>query len=346
MTKLLIERLLARILYCSGLIKIVRDKGRKHPKILVFHSVSDIENNFVRGTEDVWILVSLFKEHLAYIRKYYNIISLQALIESLKEGKVPERSAIITFDDGFSDNYHFAYPILKKHKIPATIFLTTEAIDNRKPIWIQKVNYLINEFGIEKVVNRMRGLSNFPKFEPFMKQANSGNSLQKQFEHVLAYNVAKDIREQTLTRLFGEFDISMENIFSKNKIFLSWTEINKLKADGICFGNHGESHTPFSALSYDDQKAEIYNSKRIIEQRINQDFLPFAYPFGQKRDFTSITKRFIDEAGHDCILTAMPTLINSNTSLEELGRIVIGNIPVYRLAFELEKTVLKTVIKF
>lgn len=339
------ENLLALILYYSGLIKSVRNKGKRYAKILAFHSVSQSDNYFVKGPSEIWISDSLLIKHLSYLRKHYHIISLKELVESLNKGAIPERSVVITFDDGFSDNYYFAYPILKKKQMPATIFLTTEAIDNRKPIWLQKLNYLVNKFGIDKVSDRMKGLSDYLQFNGSVTHANSGNSAHKQFETFLAYNVTKKRREEILIRLFSEFDIAMENVFSKDKVFLSWEEIKKMQANGICFGNHGESHTPFSTLSKDDQKTEVLNSKNIIEHHLEQSFLPFAYPFGQKRDFTNVTTRLIDEAGHSCILTAMPTLNHADTSHRELGRIVVGNVPVYRLAYELEKSVIKRWLK-
>jgi peptidoglycan/xylan/chitin deacetylase (PgdA/CDA1 family) len=342
--KSLIENLLAFILYYSGSIKVLRNKGRKYAKILAFHSVSNNENYFVKGT-NMWVSASLFVELCAYIRKYYNIISLQKFVESLKEGKIPERSVVITFDDGFADNYHFAYPILKKFQIPATIFLTTEAIDNRKPIWIQKLNYLVNEFGVDEIIGKIRDSSKYAYFERSIGSGNSDNVSPKQLEQFLTYKIAKNHRQEFLTELYSEFDISMEDIFSSKSVFLSWEEIKKMQADGICFGNHGKSHTPFSVLSKDDQIAEVLNSKSTIVQHLDQDFMPFAYPFGQKRDFTNVTKQIVDEAGHSCILTAMSTLNHANTSRMELGRIVIGNIPVYQLAYELEKGVIKSWLK-
>ena len=340
-----LEKLLALTLSYSGLIRSIRNKGKKYAKILLFHSVSNRCDKFSKGPSDTWISDSLFVKHLDYLRKYYHIISLQELVESLNEGKIQERSVVITFDDGFADNYHFAYPILKKYQIPATIFLATEAVDNRKPLWIQKFNYLINEFGVDKIIDKTRSLLDYTQFERTVNNTDSRDSLHKQLEQFLAYEVAKQLREEFLRTLYAEFSISMEDLFLENKIFLNWEEIKKMHANGIRFGNHGGSHTPFSALSNDDQIDEVFSSKDLIKQYVKHDFLPFAYPFGQKRDFSKTSTRIIDDAGHRCILTAMPTLNHANTSRRELGRIVIENIPVYQLAYELEKGVIKSWLK-
>jgi peptidoglycan/xylan/chitin deacetylase (PgdA/CDA1 family) len=311
----------------------------------MFHSVSECHNPFVKGPSDIWVSTVRFNKHLCYLRKYYRIISLRELVESLEQGLTPNSSVVITFDDGFADNYHFAYPLLQKYRIPATVFLSTEAIDNHNPIWIQKLNYLVNQFGIDRVVARVVGLSDSPKFEPLAHQGNSKNVLHKQLENFLAYSVTKRRREEMITRLIADFDIKLDNLFCQNKVFLSWDEIKDMSNGNISFGNHGESHTPISVLPEKDQKSEIFESKKKIEQYLEQDFLPFAYPFGQKRDYTRNSTCMINEAGHSCVLTAMPTIIDHTTSRNDLGRIFVGNIPVYRLAYELERGIIKSWLK-
>ena len=207
MKKSLIENLLARILYYSGLIKIVRDAGRTYPKIVVFHSVSPFENSFVKGTEDVWISDSLFDRHIAYIQKYYNIITLQTLVDSLKDGNIQERSVAITFDDGFADNYHFAYPILKKSQIPATIFLTTDTIDNWKPIWLQELNYLFNKFGVDQIIDKLKDFVYHKRSEISNLDGKPGETLRKNIEKFFAYRLTKALRDETLAKLYAAFDI-------------------------------------------------------------------------------------------------------------------------------------------
>lgn len=85
--------------------------------ILMYHSLGDNGRFFTVKSDD-------FRVQLEYLKRHeYNVVSLAALLRYLAEGKVPPRTVAITFDDGYEDNYFVAFPLLKKHNFPATIFL-------------------------------------------------------------------------------------------------------------------------------------------------------------------------------------------------------------------------------
>ncbi len=336
----LAKDVLSIVVYYSGLIYILRFLGRNYAKILLYHSVSESENKFIKGT-NMWISYVVFEKHMNYILKHYHVISLQELVKFLQQGKIPPQSMVITFDDGFSDNFSFAYPYLRRHKIQTTIFLATDCIEKKKTIWIQELNYLINTVGVQKVIRSIHAMNEKYEIDQLIIETNSKRTIRKQVEDYLAYDVNKEERKKILGSLFREFNIRTKKVFSENQIFLTASQIRRMKKKGIYFGNHGASHTPFSAMSLDEQWREIVHSKKVIEENLGEDFVPFSYPFGQTKDFTLNTQRLVKEAGHSCILTAMPTLNHAGTSPFELGRIVVDNGPVYKLAFELEKGVLK-----
>jgi peptidoglycan/xylan/chitin deacetylase (PgdA/CDA1 family) len=251
----------------------------------------------------------------------------------------------MTFDDGFADNFHFAYPYLKKYRIPATIFLTTDCIENKKTIWIQELNFLINEKGVEKVIEALVKLNGNVTFCDFEKKISTKEKAHEKTIEYLAYSENKHAKDNILDKLYKDFHVDRERIFAEKKIFLEWSQIKKMHTNGICFGSHGASHTPFSVMSLNDQLDEIKRAKETIERNLGQDFLPFSYPFGQERDFTLDTKKLVLGTGHSCIVNAMPTSIDVSTSPYELGRIDVGNSSVSVLAFELELSVIRNLIR-
>ncbi|NIO21655.1 MAG: polysaccharide deacetylase family protein [Candidatus Aenigmarchaeota archaeon] len=338
-----IKTFLAIVLYYSGFIGIIRVLGRHYAKILVYHSISDRESIFVRGT-GMWVSPVIFHKHLNYIRRNYQLISLRTLVDSLKEGWIPPRSVVLTFDDGFADNFHFVYPYLKRNNIEATIFLTTDCIDNKKATWIQELNYLINNVDVQGVIRGINALAQELGTNGLIIETNSETNIRKQVEEYLGYCVSKKLRDTMLTRLYGEFNIRKKKVFSENQLFLTKDQMFQMCGNGIYFGSHGSSHTPFSAMTLPEQREEILNSRRVIEKDFAQDFLPFSYPFGKAKDYSPDTRAIIENTGHDCIVTAMPTLNHGDTSPYELGRIDVRNVPVHTLAFELEKGVLKHLI--
>lgn len=93
--------------------------------ILNYHSVAPYHDNPLgfRITPDS------FEQQIGYLTSHYNVISLPMLVNQLYWDKAPKGITVVTFDDGYRDNYIYAYPILRKYKCPATIFLPTAFIE-------------------------------------------------------------------------------------------------------------------------------------------------------------------------------------------------------------------------
>ncbi|AOY75890.1 polysaccharide deacetylase family protein [Clostridium formicaceticum] len=103
-------------------------EAEKIPVLLYHHLLMEEENPYENNS--AVISVEAFEEQMAYLHKYgFNTITLMELEKFLAgEMEVPKRSVVITFDDGYSSNYHYAYPILKKYNFDASIFLITHSI--------------------------------------------------------------------------------------------------------------------------------------------------------------------------------------------------------------------------
>jgi peptidoglycan/xylan/chitin deacetylase (PgdA/CDA1 family) len=95
--------------------------------ILNYHSINPTHSTST-SPED-------FELQMKYLAENFNVISLTEFCRFRAEGRtLPARSIIVTFDDGYEDNYLYAFPVLKKFNIPATIFLTTGFIEGKVDI--------------------------------------------------------------------------------------------------------------------------------------------------------------------------------------------------------------------
>ncbi|MCK4237276.1 MAG: polysaccharide deacetylase family protein [Candidatus Krumholzibacteria bacterium] len=95
----------------------------------------------VGGTE---VRPEIFKKQIGYISRWYNGVSLKELHDYLKGGvALPPNPVIITFDGGYKGNYTYAYPVLKKYNMPATIYLVTDYIQKNKLPWQFKLSYIL-----------------------------------------------------------------------------------------------------------------------------------------------------------------------------------------------------------
>lgn len=93
--------------------------------VLCYHSVNSKYN-----LECDPITPLLFEKHLAFLKEHYNVISLRAFVKALLRGQsAPRKSVVITFDDGYRDNFEVAFPLLVKYGLHATMFVPTGFID-------------------------------------------------------------------------------------------------------------------------------------------------------------------------------------------------------------------------
>jgi peptidoglycan/xylan/chitin deacetylase (PgdA/CDA1 family) len=119
------ERILSRLISYSGIGSVYRPNKNK-ALILTYHSIRD-DNPGSRDRNALCIVSrSNFERHLKYLKSMYKIVPVKEIAECIMKGKNPPGNCVaITFDDGYRDNLTNAYPVLKRHGCPATIFLCT-----------------------------------------------------------------------------------------------------------------------------------------------------------------------------------------------------------------------------
>jgi peptidoglycan/xylan/chitin deacetylase (PgdA/CDA1 family) len=226
-----------------------------------------------------------FTEHMQYINKHFTVVTLDDIAEILK-GKITEkRYALITFDDGYIDNYSKAFPILLKNKISATFFLATNFINNSEIPWWDRIAYLIRHAQVDEVK-----LKNWPDSVVLCK-ANIANSI-KQVLELVKVNNGSTIAE-VIAELEQKLQIPNTELTSKKSLFMTWDMAREMNDAGMDFGSQTCSHRIMSHLSIDEQDHEAKASKELIEKELNSSIKAFAYPVGGKDSFTADTIEII-----------------------------------------------------
>ena len=259
---------------------------------------------------------SVFEKQIKYLKKTHTIMSLEDFAKNInKKKKLPKRVAIITFDDGYKDNYKNAYPILKKYKIPATIFLTTGHIDNDKLFWWDKLGYILLNLKQEEIT-----LKDFGVIKPSLiqKSRNTFDETMYRFSNITEQKKLEIIKE--LERIFNK-DIPKE--IGKNNT-LSWDNIKEMSENNIYFGAHSVNHPILTQIPLKQAEYEISQSKTDIEKRINQKITAFSYPNGLADDYNKDIIDLLQKHGFICSVTRIPNTITQKTNLFELGRVPPG----------------------
>ena len=129
----LLLRLLSSPLYGTVKLKHRFFPDSKLP-ILVYHKITDLQE----GIDAFWsVSGDLFAEHMAYLRRNnYTVLPLSSLIQHWLSGsRPPPKAVVITFDDGYASVHRSAFPILRRYRFPATVFLTAGHVENGQLYW-------------------------------------------------------------------------------------------------------------------------------------------------------------------------------------------------------------------
>jgi len=282
--------IVAMIDYLQNLIP-----NRRNVQILTYHRVNDFELLHQLGLA---VSVSNFENQIKYLSRKYNIISLKKAVELLSsKQKIPKNAMVITFDDGYRDNFTEAFPILKRYEVPFTLFLTANCIDSGKPIWI---DYIINTIYNSNDKKRIRinsnsfGTKNFP-LETYTQKREAIFDIIN-----LLKGVPEDEKRKILKNILSEFSIN-EDFLNSQAVMLSWDEVNEMRGHNkVSFGAHGLTHAILTMLSRQKAEGEIKRSKEILKEKIGKEVEFFAYPNGSRSDFNKRIMEMVRIAGYSC----------------------------------------------
>jgi len=299
--------------------------------ILMLHRVSSFEKGKLGPNENMKVSPEFLERFIKQsIKKGYTFISLDELYEILTKKKKASKLLIITFDDGYKDNYEIAYPLLKNSNVPFTIYITTSFLNKSGILWW----YILEDLILE---NDYIELYDEEKFSCKNLQEKEITFLKIR-EKIIRYGSNNII--DTLKLLFKKYNIDWINISRMicEKLCLSAEDVKKLSQDYlVTIGSHTNNHYPLSRLTKDEIYEEIITSKNKLENIINKRIEHFAYPFGSpievgEREFyivkdlgfkTATTiRRGTIYYEHANYLYCLPRImLVENFKIEDIGRI-------------------------
>jgi len=288
--------------------------------ILVYHGFTDKKyHEGIENYQGKHLNIDIFKSHIEHLKKFYNIIPLAHLVESCAGIRtlVPN-SAVITIDDGYQSNYLLAYPVLKRFDAPATVFLSTDFVNRKEPLWVDRI-----EYAIDKTANKRFRLRIGKEILSF----GLGNTVLKRMCDRTLRSRLKSITGQKREKLIKdlEYNLSQKLIMGSDtpEIYrsLEWYQVLDMSKSGlVSIGSHTCSHTALAHCIDEDAKRELSLSKQIIEEKTGLGCGFFCYPNGGIEDFNARTRNLLKGAGYLCGLTNTTGLNDKYSDVFELKR--------------------------
>jgi len=263
--------------------------------VLAYHRIADIDKaSYQFDDELISASINDFEFQVKYINKHYNPISMEQLINHINDrAELPTRPLLITFDDGFDDNFHAAFPILKKHNVPATIFISTGFIEAIDTIWFDQLTALILAMNEQSIY-----LDELNKTYQLKNDKRSRYGAVAEILYDIKRIPDKD-RLALITRLNDEFSLLKNKINYQQSKMLTWDQIREMNKSVISFGSHTVNHPILTRLDEKSLNAELLESKSTIELELNTEILSISYPDGNSEAFSSHIIERVKDAKYD-----------------------------------------------
>jgi hypothetical protein len=226
--------------------------------------------------------IKAFEKDLDYLGKHFTPVTLQQVINAIKNGQtLPQRAFLLTFDDGLREVTENIAPLLYKKGIPAAFFLNNAFIDNKTLFYKFKISLIT---------------------EALQTQTFSPATLTT-VTHILEKNALNDVKgikynNRGIADEIGEtLGLSFDNYLNTAKPFMTTEEMKQLVAQGFALGGHSIDHPYYEYLTIEEQLHQTRTSVNYVKEHFNLDYSAFAFPHtdaGVSRSFFDTALKEID----------------------------------------------------
>ncbi len=322
----------AAVLYHTGLLGPIRTNALRDNRdllILMYHSVghSDLKNPLLSVSE------RHFEGQVRYLSRHYRVLPLQYAVDLLRQGApVPPNAVVITFDDGYRDNYEHAFPILKRYGCAATIFVSTEPLETGRWLWQTRLCFWL-------VATTETALPFDREGEPG-RVLDLGTGRSRRFAYGIINTYLRGLpsaaeRESALAGIARSLRFNPDVLPSSFSPMATWDHLREMSDGGIAIGSHTISHPVLSRIARPEAQRELVVSKAIIEQRLQRPVDFFAYPFGLAEHFDADTEELVRAAGYRAACSAIEGRNPAGSNLFALRRVYVPDEPPSLFAYRL-----------
>jgi peptidoglycan/xylan/chitin deacetylase (PgdA/CDA1 family) len=273
----------------GGGLDIVRWITRRTPRILTYHRFGPKDTLRVMGADN-------FERQIVFLKSRFRIVPLGDLAEARRAGgAVPANTVAITVDDGYEDFYKYAFPVLKRHGVPATLFVVSRFAAGEIWLWPDLIQYAVERSGRRELTLDLGPTRGRWSLESVEDRFAAWSDIA---DHCLTLG-PEGTRDVT-TALLAATGVEAPSLPPPLLRAASWDQIREMAAGGIEIGSHTRSHPRLTLLSQEELRDEIGGSKGDLEAQISRPVTTFAYPNGREEDFDDRCKHELAAAGYSC----------------------------------------------
>lgn len=300
--------------------RVSRFLRRNEPIVLMYHGVTSFQYKLPVWTQ---LEIDLFEDQMQFLRESrYHVCHLAELLNYINDHKkIPENCVVVTFDDGFRNNYLEALSILEKYSIPATVFVTAGLIGTSELIWTDLLVYTLCETTVSQFSHDELGTFSLGSANETSVSLRSILQILKQVPADQKDRIVNDVIQTLLPKGVD----SSSPVYQSFKL-MSWAELGNLsKSKSIEIGGHTCNHNILSRLDGETAHSEILDCKSTLEKKLNTKVNLFAYPNGTTNDFSDREICSLKSTGWQAAVTTVESRVGIPIDRFRIPRIGVGS---------------------
>jgi peptidoglycan/xylan/chitin deacetylase (PgdA/CDA1 family) len=259
--------------------------------IMAFHRVLPWDMAREEYLQDcMWISPDSFEAIIDWMLRIGAVVDLDRIADF---DTISDRPLFaLTFDDGWKDNYDFAFPILKKKGLQATVFIVTSAIETGQLFWTEELIRKTNSALANTKEGKVRSIIEFHMGQQLasIRQGNIYGVIDSYLE--MLKELSKTCREALISDYYDAIGVDHEPIHDS---VMTWEQIREMADNNISFGSHTHTH---AILQYCDEERtleELRTSKKVLEARLSRSVVMFCYPNAR---YKQLDAQLMKQAGY------------------------------------------------
>ncbi|MBN1341187.1 MAG: polysaccharide deacetylase family protein [Phycisphaerae bacterium] len=236
-----------------------------------------------------------FRAQLAFITSTCRVMALDAFLAALSERRLPSRACVLTFDDGFRDNYEVALPVLREFGVPATFFVASGYVAAGRPYEADALHDILRLAPPQAQVELdLRPWGGSPLQLSYSEEADRRFGYFKVagiFKNQIPYTA----RREVIDYLADRFGVDRGSLALP--AMMTPEQVRGLAEAGMTIGSHTEWHISLTADGPEEYARQLAGSRRTLEEMTGQPVGYFSYPFGDPQ-FCVSARELVREAGY------------------------------------------------
>lgn len=236
--------------------------------------------------------INLFRKQIEFFVANFNVVTMEEVIESVEDGtELPKNPVLLTFDDGYADNYTFVLPILEENGIQGSFFISGKTFSTHRLLDVNKIHYILASADIKKLVVDVKDKMDFYRGSEFdyppTEELWERYAIDERFDgkdtifvkRILQTILPEKLRNQISSDLFKKYvGVSEEQL--AYELYMTEEQIRFLKRRGMFIGIHGYDHYWLGNLSPEKMREDVSKALSVMDEFIDRKHWVMNFPYG------------------------------------------------------------------